>query len=298
MTVLANLLVTDFALYADENAEIEAKSANPDGYVQDARVNRDWLIARGVVPQGGWDLFRAGKLWRQHSRVPPSLVLIHGLHYNTADDSSRCAEGEFENSEFKACAAAALQAQFPGIPLLFLHIDANLAFPCEPGTLLMRVTPGSGIDNWALGSQFPEELLSTLVCGRIGEARHYIKECEKGEHIDVLEMVTDALLAGRKVLQLSCNRCQFSRRIVEALQEKEEAQQPDIWRQGPRDRRLPLREFYEFKERTLYRFTYDELIDWGTERGMLPLHLAAYWRTGHPVDDMELPMGAFPMETD
>ena len=298
-SVLTGLTITDFALYAacgDCASTLEESSANPTGYVENAVTNFSWLKERRIVAKGQWDLFRAGSSWRLLGKTElPAVIIVHGLHYNTADESSRQQEGEFNNADFKSCAAAALEAQFPGIPIIFLHTDTNLQFEASPPTMLLRVLPGSDIDNWAMGSCFPEELLSALICGRLLTALPYVQEVNGKECLDVLGMCADALLAGRQVLQLSCNRCQLSRRIVETVCAGKGVHSISAaWAKPPPVIAHPTREFFEYKEQNLYRFTYDELIDWGVAKDMLPLHLAAYWNTGFPLaSTSSLPHGVF-----
>ena len=51
-----------------------------------------------MAPEGDWDLFRAKAKWVAcvGTTTLPSLILVHGLHYNCADDADRATKANRE----------------------------------------------------------------------------------------------------------------------------------------------------------------------------------------------------------
>lgn len=276
---LAHLTATDLVLYHEvaENDIAEELCGVTSEYVLEARAHADALRRHGVIPESGWDLFRAFGRWRAAGHeAPPALVLLHGLYYNTAHKDSRTCGEAFSNRDFKLYAANALLAQFPGTTVIFVHTEEDLEFPAPSPTLRCKVTPESRIDNWARSSKFPEHLLSALVCGEVAPAFRYY--APKARALDLLRMVADALRSGRHVLQLAGNRFQLTLRVVETVLASERSAE---WPPLP-VRALPVRKFYEHQPEQVRVTTYPGLFDWqGPEP---PLHLAAYWSSaGIPV---------------
>ena len=78
--------ITDLQIYGRVDisgaAALEKTLNNPGGYVAESRENVQWLEARGVCVQSGWDLFTAAVTWTQRfpQLAPPGVVFVHGLH--------------------------------------------------------------------------------------------------------------------------------------------------------------------------------------------------------------------------
>ncbi len=272
------LTVTDFDLFSSLDPEKEVESGNPRGYVAACQANAAALRATGIEPQGGWDLFVAGEKWHaEHGAEQPDIVLVHGLHYNVAAGEDGQTQARWSNDEFKSMAAWSLLAQFPDSVIMFLHCDCYLDFPCPPPHLTVNVEPSCGIDNWGMTSQFLPELLCTKAFGKhLSRVFPYL--AAPNTTLDVLQVVADSVLQGRKVLQLASNRFQLSLKIVERIRRGKvlHALEPSSVCSGSRHE---VRQFFESAEQKIYRFSFSGLQRWGRGRHT-PAELCAYWMMG------------------
>lgn len=232
--------VTDVALFNKASELEEAESHNPAGYIKDAKENCSYINGRNLHVEEGWDLFNCSNKWAGFSKQDPAVVLVHGLRKNCADRSQRESQTCISHEDFKSAAAGALKAQF----------RSSIVGPPKK---CMKVK-SDNIDNWALHTQTPPELLAALVLGP--QLHHVMKYVDANMELDLLGLTADALIQHQHVLQVAANRMQLSRRVVETVLA---GWRPQVEWPLPAECQSEVRQFEELNGSLL--LSYDSLLD-------------------------------------
>ena len=259
--------------------EVEAASANPEGYIAECRSNIEWLGIHNVVPEGGWDIFTAASKWQAccPNLPPPELILLHGLHYNCVSEIARKRAGTWNNEEFKSIAWEAISW---GSALL-AHLPESALQSHRP-----TVAAPSRWEVWDRQLRHVQEVPWKHAGMQARRPPGTAKEFAICDTFDVTQCIAEHLLKGKPVLQLAANRCQATRRCVVELAANatmpsampQKSSCPVVWP-------APKRRFLEYKENKMYIFSYQGLLAIEKSWKVDVLDLAAYRACGEPCDE-------------